>query len=58
MKLFIANNLDVPVNKFEKSFACFTARDWINAAFEIKSRPCSDFSSELEANGFNIQYSR
>ena len=31
--------LRCPWKKFENSFSCFTARDWINVAFELTFRP-------------------
>lgn len=35
------NKFRCPCKKFETSFACFTARDWINIAFELNFRPYS-----------------
>ena len=49
-----------PCKKFEKSFACFTARDWINVAFEVNVRSTSNtlVDSECGLHGSKFNYTR
>jgi Tfp pilus assembly ATPase PilU len=45
-----------PCKKFEKSFACFTARDWINIAFEVNAPPTVGSNSNCQLHGKNKSF--